>query len=80
MLGIRMGVPKAITICQIGIFHFMYKMYATVATHSINIKITIPIKTFPKKYIFFIARGLGFEPKFSPSKGEVLPLDDPLIS
>ncbi len=36
----------------------------------------------PKKFKVFyeIAAGLGIEPKFSPSKGDVLPLYDPAIT
>ena len=28
---------------------------------------------------YFLAAGLGFEPRYSPPKGDVLPLDDPAI-
>jgi hypothetical protein len=27
-----------------------------------------------------LAAGLGFEPRYSPPKGDVLPLDDPAIN
>jgi hypothetical protein len=33
-----------------------------------------------KRGHFEFAAGLGFEPRYSPPKGDVLPLDDPAIN
>ena len=50
------------------------------AGSAVSVRENKGLRAFARNPLFFLAGGLGFEPRLAESESAVLPLDDPPIS